>query len=66
MARRCSRLAPALMPVRDVGDQQLNLVILVEADPLVEVAASQVLITAVEEFRNLGIVVHHVRLQIDG
>jgi hypothetical protein len=55
-----------MLPVRGSGEQQLNLVVLVEADQFVEVAASQVLLLAIEEFRNAGIEVHHARLQIDG
>ena len=43
-----------------------GIAVLVEADPLIEVAAAEVLLLALEEIRNHGIVVHHVHLHIDG
>jgi hypothetical protein len=54
------------MPVPGAGEQQLKYAVLVEADPLIEVAGAEVLLLALEEMRNHGIVVHHVHLHIDG
>ena len=65
MSRPCPAHRPTPMPVRD-GEQQLNLAVIVETDPLIEVAAAEVLLVALQEMRNAGIVVHHVHLHIDG
>jgi hypothetical protein len=54
------------VPVRGAGEQQLDLAVIVEADPLIEVAAAEVLLLALEELRNAGIVVHHIHLHIEG
>jgi hypothetical protein len=54
------------MPVRGAGQQQLNLAVIVEAHPLAEVAAAQVMLLALEVIRDGGIVVHHIHLDIDG
>jgi hypothetical protein len=54
------------MPVRGAGEQQLNLAVIVEAHPLAEVAAAEVMLFALEVMRDGGIVVHHVQVEIDG
>ena len=53
------------MPVAGADEQQVNLAVIAEADPLIEVAAAEVLLLVLEEMRNHGIVVHHVDLHID-
>jgi hypothetical protein len=49
-----------------MGHQQLALVADVDAHPVVEVAAARVLLLMLEELRCVGIVVHQVRLELDG
>jgi hypothetical protein len=68
MSRPCPahRPCPSPMPVRGAGEQQLNLAVIVEAHPLAEVAAAQVILLALEVIRDGGIVVHHIHLDIDG
>ncbi len=52
-------------PPRCPGEQQLKLSVLVEADPLVEVAAAKVLILAMDQMRSAGIMVHQVRVELE-
>jgi hypothetical protein len=54
------------MPVRDAGEQQVNLTVIVEAHPLAEVAAAEMMLSALEVIRAGGIVVHHIHLHLDG
>ncbi len=58
MGRRCPARGPLLAP----DDQQLHLTVRVAADPLVEVAAAQIMVAALEELRTAGIVVRHATL----
>jgi hypothetical protein len=52
--------------VGDAGEQQVNLAVIVEAHRLAEVAAAEVMLSALEVMRAGGIVVHHIHLRIDG
>ena len=54
------------MPVRGAGEQQLNLAVIVEAHPWAEAAAADVMLLALQQMRDAGIVVHHIHLHIDG
>jgi hypothetical protein len=65
MGRPCPSHRPTPIPVRCAGEQQLNLTVIVEADALIEVAGAEVLLLALQEMRNAGIVVHHIHLHID-
>ena len=65
MSRPCPAHRPSPMPVRGAGEQQLNLAVIVEAHPLAEVAAAEVMLSALEVMRAGGIVVHHVHLHLD-
>jgi hypothetical protein len=66
MSRPCPAHRRSPVPVRGAGEQQLDLAVIVEADPLIEVAAAEVLLLALEVMRDAGIVVHHIHLHIDG
>jgi hypothetical protein len=66
MSRPCPAHRPSLMPFRGAGEQQLNLAVIVEAHPLAEVAAAEVMLFALEVMRDGGIEVHHVQVEIDG
>jgi len=52
-------------PPRCPDEQQLKLSVLVDDDPLVEVAAAEILMLALEQLRYAGIVVHQVRVELD-
>lgn len=52
--------------MRDAGEQQVNLAVIVEAHPLAEVAAAEMMLSALEVMRAGGIVVHHIHLHVDG
>lgn len=64
MGRRCP--PRALLLAGRPEEQQLHLTVRVAADPLVEVAAAQIMVAALEELRTAGIVVRHASLQLDG
>jgi hypothetical protein len=66
MGRPCPAHRPTPTPVLGAGEQQLNLTVIVAADPVIEVAGAEVLLLALEGLRNAGVVVHHIRLHIDG
>ena len=66
MSRPCPAQRRSPTPVRGAGEQQLNLAVIVEAHPLAEVAATQVMLLALEVIRDGGIVVHHIQVEIDG
>jgi hypothetical protein len=48
------------------GELQLRLVIRLDDDPMVEVAAARLLLMVLDELRTDGLVVHQVRLEMDG
>ncbi|MDQ1361856.1 MAG: hypothetical protein QOJ44_2233 [Acidimicrobiaceae bacterium] len=50
----------------DAGEQQVNLAVIVEAHPLAEVAAAEMMLSALEVMRAGGIVVRHVHLHLGG
>jgi hypothetical protein len=66
MSRPCPAHRAPPTPVGDAGEQQVNLTVMVEAHPLVEVAAAEMMLSALEVMRAGGIVVHHVQRHIDG
>jgi hypothetical protein len=63
--RRGSCPARGLRAADGPGEQQLHLTVRVAADPLVEVAAAQIMVAALEELHNAGVVVRHASLQLD-
>jgi hypothetical protein len=64
MGRRCPARGPLLAGWPD--EQQLHLTVRVAADPLLEVAAAQIMVAALEELRHAGIAVRHASRQLHG
>ena len=54
------------LPRPCAGELQLRLVVRLDDDPMVDLAAANVLLVLLDELRAGGLVVHQVRLQIDG
>jgi hypothetical protein len=54
------------LPRPCTGELQLRLVIRLDDDPMVEVAAARLLLMVLDELRTDGLVVHQVRLEMDG
>jgi hypothetical protein len=54
------------LPRPCAGELQLRLVIRLDDDPMVEVAAARLLLMVLDELRTDGLVVHQVRLEMDG
>jgi hypothetical protein len=48
------------------GELQLRLAIRLDDDPMVEVVAARLLLMVLDELRTDGLVVHQVRLEMDG
>jgi hypothetical protein len=63
MTKPCRARRRASLPC--AGQLQLSLVVRLE-DPMVEVAAANVLLLLLDELRTDGLVVHQVRLEMDG
>jgi hypothetical protein len=59
-ARRATSAAPG------AGQRRLVLVAQVAAHPMIEVAAARMLILLVDELRGDEIVVHHIRVELEG
>jgi hypothetical protein len=54
------------LPRPCAGELQLRLVIRLDDDPMVEVAAARLLLMVLDELRTDGLVVRQVRLEMDG
>jgi hypothetical protein len=59
-ARRAASAAPG------AGQRRLVLVAQVSVHPMIEVAAARMLILLVDELRDDEIVVHHIRVELEG
>jgi hypothetical protein len=65
MSRPCPARRATLAAPGD-GEQRLVLVAQVAAHPMIEVAAARMLILLVDELRDDGIVLHHIRVELEG
>jgi hypothetical protein len=64
MSRPCPARRATSAP--GAGQQRLVLVAQVVAHPMIEVAAARMLILLVDELRDDGIVLHHIRVELEG
>jgi hypothetical protein len=64
MSKPCRARRRVSLP--GAGERQLGLVVRVDDDPMVEVAAARLLLVVLDELRTDGLVVRQVRVEMDG